>query len=230
MKSFILDRNLAQLALLQRIELANDNLKKKRKIFGRYLFSKVFSKYFINIKEISENYSIIMSEEFNTIKKLITDKKKFLSIGAGIGGLELLILKNVFNSHVSFIEKNYVSDKIRYGWDNSNREGYNDLIQLDNFLNNNGVSKERYKIFDFDKDNFPIQYFDILLSIYSLDYHYDFEIYLNYLKKVMKKESILIFDTIRPKFFEDVFEHVKIIKEDLNTVHKSKRIACRGFK
>ena len=230
MKSFILDRNLAQLALLQRIELANDNLKKKRKIFGRYLFSKVFSKYFINIKEISENYSIIMSEEFNTIKKLITDKKKFLSIGAGIGGLELLILKNVFNSHVSFIEKNYVSDKIRYGWDNSNREGYNDLIQLDNFLNNNGVSKERYQIFDFDKDNFPIQYFDILLSIYSLDYHYDFEIYLNYLKKVMKKESILIFDTIRPKFFEDVFEHVKIIKEDLNTVHKSKRIACRGFK
>ena len=230
MKPFILNRNLAQLALLQRIELANDDLKKKRKIFGRYLFSKVFSKYFINIKEISENYSLVMKQEFNTIKKLITDKKNFLSIGAGIGGLELLILKNISNSHVSFIEKNYVSDKIRYGWDNLNREGYNDLLQLYNFLDNNGISKERYQIFDFDKDNFPTQHFDILLSIYSLDYHYDFEIYLNYLRKVMKKESILIFDTIRPKFFEDVFEHVKIIKEDLNTVHKSKRIACRGFK
>jgi len=230
MKYFTLNRNLAQLALLQRIELANDDLKKKRKIFGRYLFSKVFSKYFINIKEISENYSLVMKQEFNTIKKLITDKKNFLSIGAGIGGLELLILKNISNSHVSFIEKNYVSDKIRYGWDNLNREGYNDLLQLYNFLDNNGISKERYQIFDFDKDNFPTQHFDILLSIYSLDYHYDFEIYLNYLRKVMKKESILIFDTIRPKFFEDVFEHVKIIKEDLNTVHKSKRIACRGFK
>ena len=230
MKPFILNRNLAQLALLQRIELANDDLKKKRKIFGRYLFSKVFSKYFINIKEISKNYSLVMKQEFNTIKKLITDKKNFLSIGAGIGGLELLILKNISNSHVSFIEKNYVSDKIRYGWDNLNREGYNDLLQLYNFLDNNGISKERYQIFDFDKDNFPTQHFDILLSIYSLDYHYDFEIYLNYLRKVMKKESILIFDTIRPKFFENIFEHVKIIKEDLNTVHKSKRIACRGFK
>ena len=34
---------------------------------------------------------------------------------------------------MSFIEKNYVSDKIKYGWDNSNR-GYNDLNQLDQFL------------------------------------------------------------------------------------------------
>ena len=42
----------------------------------------------------------------------------------------------------------------------------------------------------------------------------------------MKKESILIFDTRRPRYFEDV----KIIKEHLNTVLKSKRIVCRGFK
>ena len=230
MKSFNLNRNSAQLALLQRIELADGNLKKIRKIFGRYLFSKLFSKYFINIEKISRNYSRIMDEEFNTIKKFILDKKKFLSIGAGIGGLELLILKTISNSHVSFIEKNYVSDKIKYGWDNSNREGYNDLNQLDHFLKSNEISKERYRIFDFDKDNFPTQNFDVLLSIYSLDYHYDFEIYSKYLKKIMKKESLLIFDTIRPRYFENIFENVEIVKEDLKTVHKSKRIACRIFK
>ncbi len=230
MKSFNLNRNSAQLALLQRIELADGNLKKIRKIFGRYLFSKLFSKYFINIEKISRNYSRIMDEEFNTIKKFILDKKKFLSIGAGIGGLELLILKTISNSHVSFIEKNYVSDKIKYGWDNSNREGYNDLNQLDHFLKSNEISKERYRIFDFDKDNFPTQNFDVLLSIYSLDYHYDYEIYSKYLKKIMKKESLLIFDTIRPRYFENIFENVEIVKEDLKTVHKSKRIACRIFK
>ena len=230
MKSFNLNRNSAQLALLQRIELADGNLKKIRKIFGRYLFSKLFSKYFINIEKISRNYSRIMDEEFNTIKKFILDKKKFLSIGAGIGGLELLILKTISNSHVSFIEKNYVSDKIKYGWDNSNREGYNDLNQLDHFLKSNEISKERYRIFDFDKDNFPTQNFDVLLSIYSLDYHYDFEIYSKYLKKIMKKESLLIFDTIRPRYFENIFEILEIVKEDLKTVHKSKRIACRIFK
>ncbi len=230
MKPFILNRNLAQLALLQRIELADYKLKKIRKTFGRYLFSKFFSKYFIDVKKISENYSKIMNQELDTIKKFTSDKKKFLSIGAGIGGLELLILKYTIDAHVSFIEKNYVSNKIKYGWDNLNKEGYNDLNQLENFLKNNEISKQRYQIFDFDKKNFPISYFDIILSIYSLDYHYDFEIYSNYLKKVMSKDTVLIFDTIRPKYFENIFRYVEIIKEDLNTIHKSKRIACRTFK
>ena len=77
MDSFILNRNLAQLALLQRIELAEPKLKRVRKIFGRYLFSKIFSKYFIDVKKISKNYALIMGEEFNTIKKFIINKKIF---------------------------------------------------------------------------------------------------------------------------------------------------------
>ena len=230
MGSFNLDRNLAQLALLQRIELADEKLRKIRKIFGRYLFSKVFSKYFINIDKISENYSKIMRDELNTIKKFIINKKNFLSIGAGIGGLEILILKFLTEAHVSFIEKNYVSEKIRYGWDNLNKEGYNYLSQLNFFLKRNGISEERYSIYDFDKKNFPKDDFDIIMSLYSLDYHYDFKIYSNYLKRVMRKDSILIFDTIRPKYFKNIFENVEIIKEDSNTVHKSNRIACRIFK
>ena len=230
MNYFNLNRNLAQLALLQRIELADSKLKRVRKIFGRYLFSKIFSKYFINVKKISKNYTTVMNEELNTIKKFIINKKNFLSIGAGIGGLELLILKNFINSHVSFIEKDYISNKIKYGWDDLNMEGYNDLEQLAKFLKDNGVSKERYQIFDFDRKNFPIASFDIILSIYSLDYHYDFEIYFNYLKKIMRDDTLLIFDTIRPKYFEKIFEEVEIIKEDFKTVHKSKRIVCKLFK
>ena len=230
MKPFNLNRNLAQLALLQRIELADDKLKKVRKIFGRFLFSKIFSKYLIDVQRISENYLDVMIKELDTINKFVIGKKFFLSIGAGIGGLELLILKSIANSHISFIEKDYVSNKVKYGWDNLNREAYNNLNLLNFFLKSNEISEERYKIFDSDKKNFPTNKFDIILSIYSLDYHYDFHIYSDYLKRVMKKETILIFDTIRPKFFENIFENVKIIKDDLNTVHKSKRIACTGFK
>ena len=54
MNSFNLNRNLAQLALLQRIELADARLKKIRKILGRYLFSKIFSKYFINVEKFQK--------------------------------------------------------------------------------------------------------------------------------------------------------------------------------
>ena len=133
MKPFNLNRNLAQLALLQRIELADDKLKKVRKIFGRYLFSKFFSKYLIDVQKISENYLDVMIKELDTINKFVIGKKFFLSIGAGIGGLELLILRSITNSHISFIEKDYVSNKVKYGWDNLNREAYNNLNQLNFF-------------------------------------------------------------------------------------------------
>ena len=134
----------------------------------KYICCKI--NYFINKKKIPEEYTKIMVEELNTIKKFTINKKSFLSIGAGIGGLELLILKTFSDAHVSFIEKNYVSNKIRYGWDDLNREGYNDLNLLDEFLKSNEISKKRYQIFDFDKKIYPTNKFDVLLSIYSLDY------------------------------------------------------------
>ena len=59
MQYFELSRGAAQLVVLQRIELASTNLKRIRKLFGRYLFSKIFSKYLINPKEISANYYIL---------------------------------------------------------------------------------------------------------------------------------------------------------------------------
>ena len=64
MRSFALSRDAAQLVVLQRIELAGPNLKKIRKIFGRYLFSNIFSKYFINPKKVSYDYFNIMNSEF----------------------------------------------------------------------------------------------------------------------------------------------------------------------
>ena len=75
MEAFKLDRNLAQLAVLQRIELANSFQKKIRKLFGRYLFSKVFSKYMLDLEKISKNYFIIMYDEYLTIKKFIINYK-----------------------------------------------------------------------------------------------------------------------------------------------------------
>ena len=46
MESLKLDRNLAHLAVLQRIELTTPFQKKIRKLFGRYLFSKIFLIFF----------------------------------------------------------------------------------------------------------------------------------------------------------------------------------------
>ena len=130
MESFKLDRNLSHLALLQRIELATTIQKKLRKLFGRYLFSKIFSRYILNIDKISSDYYKIMYSEYLTIKKFLNSNQKILSIGAGIGGLEIIINNNYRDINFTFIERDYISNKIKYGWDNKNDEAYNKLIYL----------------------------------------------------------------------------------------------------
>ena len=228
MQNFILNREIAQLAVLQRIELCGPILKKLRKLFGRYFFSTFLSKYLINPVRISKSYLDLMEKEFLLIKKYSKNNDKILSIGSGIGGLEILMSKKL-DSHVTFIEKNYISKKIKYGWDKMNLEAYNNLNLLKNFLLDNGVKKDKFAIYDFDKDNLPDTKFDLIISLYSLDYHYEFELYKDYLNKVMKPETILIFDTIRPDYFKEIYEKVEVIKQDFNTVHKSKRVVCRNL-
>ena len=117
MNSFILPNKAARLVVLQRIELVGIVLKKIRKLFGRYFFSNFITKYFLNSAKIGDEYYKIMQDEFLTIKKFINnDDNLFLSIGAGVGGLEAIINQNLPGKNYYFIEKNYISKKVKYGW------------------------------------------------------------------------------------------------------------------
>ncbi|PDH17925.1 MAG: hypothetical protein CNA95_01975 [Pelagibacterales bacterium MED-G41] len=231
MESFILQNKTARLAVLQRIELASPFLLKIRKLFGRYIFSNIITKYFLNPKLISQEYYKMMQEEFLIIKKFISSNDNFfLGIGSGIGGLELLINQNFKDKNYYFIERNYVSKKVKYGWGGmANNEAYNDLELQMNFLKINNMNESQINIYDYDKDDLPEIKFDIVISLFSLDYHYDFNIYIDYLKKVSKPETKLIFDTIRVDYFNKIFKNVKIISTNLDTVHKSNRIICSNF-
>ena len=231
MESFILTNKTARLAVLQRIELASPFLLKIRKLFGRYIFSNIITRFFLNPKLISRAYYKIMLEEFLTIKKFISSNDKFfLGIGSGIGGLELLINQNFKDKNYYFIERNYVSKKVKYGWGGIvNKEAYNDLELQKNFLKINNMNENQINIYDYDKDDLPEIKFDVIISLFSLDYHYDFDLYIEYLKKISKSDTKIIFDTIRSDYFKKIFKNVEIIKSDLMTVHKSKRIACSQF-
>ena len=231
MITFNLPKDAARLIVLQRIELINPFFAKLRKFFGRYLFSNVITKYFLNSKLIGRKYFEVMLKEFSTIEKFIDHNDKFfLSIGGGLGGLELIINQNFKNKNYYFIERNYISKKVKYGWGGmENQEAYNDLDLQKIFLEMNEMTKDQIKIFDYDKDNLPEKKFDVIISLLSLDYHYDFNIYLEYLKKVSKSNTKIIFDTIRAEYFKNIFSKVEIIRSDTSTVHKSKRIICSQF-
>ena len=231
MKSFILQNETARLAVLQRIELASPLLLKIRKLFGRYIFSNIITRFFLNPKLIGQEYYKIMLEEFLTIKRFINANDKFfLGIGSGIGGLELLINRNFKDKNYYFIERNYVSKKVKYGWGGMvNKEAYNNLELQKNFLKINNMNESQINIYDYDKNDLPEIKFDIIISLYSLDYHYDFDLYTRYLKKISNTNTKIIFDTIRSDYFKKIFKNVEIIKSDDNTTHKSKRIICSGF-
>jgi len=129
MNNFVFSKKIARLIILQRIELLSLFQKKLRKLFGRYAFVNFFLYFLINKKKIQEKYFSLMQKEYKLLKNEIQySNKKFLSIGGGVGGFELIVNKSTNNNFFYFIEKNYVSKKIIYGWDNKNLEAYNDLL------------------------------------------------------------------------------------------------------
>ena len=46
----------------------------------------------------------------------------------------MILKKNFPNTKIDLIEKKLYFDKIRYGWDNNNQEGYNNLSSIENFF------------------------------------------------------------------------------------------------
>ena len=201
-------------------------------MFGRNFFTNIITKYFLNSKQIGIKYYEAMQSEFLTFKEYIdfNEDEYFLSIGGGIGGLELIINENLQNKNYHFIERNFVSKKVVYGWSGKvNNEAYNDLNIQKSFLEINGMKPSQINIFDYDKDKLPDQKFDVIISLLSLDYHYDFEIYIEYLRKISNLNTKIIFDTIRPDYFLKIFKNVEIIKSDEKIIHKSKRIICSEF-
>jgi len=232
LKSFYLPNKAARLVILQRIELISSFLKKIRKLFGRNFFTNIITKYFLNSKQIGIKYYEAMQSEFLTFKEYIdfNEDEHFLSIGGGLGGLELIINENLQNKNYHFIERNFVSKKVVYGWSGKvNNEAYNDLNIQKSFLEINGMKPSQINIFDYDKDKLPDQKFDVIISLLSLDYHYDFEVYIEYLREISNPNTKIIFDTIRPDYFLKIFKNVKVIALQENTTHKSKRILCSQF-
>jgi hypothetical protein len=228
---FNLDRDIARLILLQRTEIITPKLKNLRKTFGRYFFTNFVSKYLISPKSIGARYYEVMNQEMEQLKTHLNfEKKKILSIGSGMCGLELLINSNFKDNFFSIIEKNYISKKVTYGWDQKNYEAYNRIDLLNFFLTNNGMNKKNFEIFDYDKDDLPVKTYDYVISLYSLDYHYDFLFYKDYFNKILNENTMIIFDTVRPEFFKNVFESVEVIQNEEKTIHSSKRIICKNFK
>ena len=234
MDRFKVNNKSSQLIVLQRIEIAGFFLKKLRKVLGRYFFTNFISRFFLSKSNVGKRYFEIMSKEFIMISKEIEspEYRNFLSIGSGLGGLEVLINQKIGPKKFFFIERNFTSKKVIYGWGGTtNSEAYNNILEQKNFLLENNIDIKNINIFDYDKDKdqFPKLKFDVIISLLSMDYHYDFSLYEKYLKNVSTENTKIIFDTVRPDYFKKVFKKIKILDTKNDTVHKPKRLMCSNF-
>ena len=72
MNKIYLNRDIARLILLQRIELLGPVQKKIRKLLGRYFFTNFAAKYFILTGEIGRKYLISMEKEYEILSKYLS--------------------------------------------------------------------------------------------------------------------------------------------------------------
>ena len=106
MEKIYINKEIAQLIILQRVELIGPILKKIRKIFGREFFTNIASKYLIIPSIIGKKYLKMMEFEYKQISKYIELKdKEVLSIGSGVCGLELIIYLNYPNNFFQLLKK-----------------------------------------------------------------------------------------------------------------------------
>ena len=75
---------------------------------------------------------------------------------------------------VDLIDRNFVSKKVIYGFDSKNLEAYNNLDYTKDFFLSNVFSNTKFEIFNYDKDKLPDKIYDIIISLFSLDFHYPF--------------------------------------------------------
>ena len=224
-------KNHQKLLLLQRIDLISEKQRFIRKKLGRFLFTNLFVNFFIPQKEIESKINEEFLKEFNSIKKYLPNtSKNILDIGCGLGVINIF-LNDYYSKKCNFtlIDKNYVDKKVAYGFDN-NSESYNKLEISKEFLILNGFKTEKLQLINAD-ENFDLnQNYELIISLFSMGYHYPIENYINVIKKCSTKKTKVIFD-LSLEYNElnkvkEYFNKVVIIKKDDDVKQNYLRLLC----
>ena len=229
-------KGIKKILLLQRNEYQSNSSKFLRKLFGRELHTRFFINFTNNnLQKINNHFYKDMKNEFDKIKFFLPKKAyNILDIGCGIGAINIFLnnhYDNLPNFHL--LDKNFVSNKIIYGFKKIKTEGYNNLLTTKHFLEANNIKKDKINIYDVDKDELIDLKYDLVISLVSWGYHYPLETYIDYLKKNATNKTIFIFDiAVEYISIEDVkkyFNKIEIINR-YQKKHQQIRLFCSEIK
>ena len=220
-----------KLLLLQRIDLISEKQRIIRKKFGRFLFTNFFVNLFISQKEIENKINDKFLKEFNSIKNYLPkNSKNILDIGCGLGVINIY-LNDYYSKkpYFTLIDKNYVDKKVAYGF-NNNSESYNKLEITKDFLILNGFKTEQLQLINADENFVLNNKYELIISLFSMGYHYPIESYIDIIKKISTKSTKVIFDlSMEYNELNEVnkyFNKVVIIKNDNEVKQNYLRLLC----
>lgn len=136
-------------------------------------------------------------------------------------------------SYFTLIDKNYVDKKVAYGF-NNNSESYNKLDITKDFLILNGFKIEQLQLIDADENFVLNNKYELIISLFSMGYHYPIENYIDIIKKISTKSTKVIFD-LSMEYNElnkvkKYFNKVVIIKNDDEVKQNYLRLLCSEIK
>ena len=230
-----INKNHQKLFLLQRIDLISEKQKFIRKKFGRFLFTNLFVNFFISQIEIENKINEEFIKEFNSIKKYLPNApKNILDIGCGLGVINIFL--NEFysqKSNFTLVDKNYIDKKVAYGF-NNNSESYNKLEITKDFLKLNRLKEKQLELINADESFVINKKYELIISLFSMGYHYSIDNYIDIIKKISTKKTRVIFD-LSMEYNElnkvkGYFGKVIIIKKDDEVKQNYLRLLCTEIK
>ena len=224
-----------KLLLLQRIDLISEKQRFIRKKLGRFLFTNFFVNFFISQKEIENKINEEFLSEFNTIKHYLPNNpKNILDIGCGLAVIDIFLNDYYLKkSNFTLIDKNYVDKKVSYGFDN-NSESYNKLEITKEFLIFNSLKVEQLQLINADENFVLNKKYELIISLFSMGYHYSIENYIDIIKKNSTNTTKVIFDLAMEynelNKVKSYFNKVVIIKNDDEVKQNYLRLLCSEIK
>jgi hypothetical protein len=143
-------------------------------------------------------YSRLSIDEFKIISKYIPKKvKNAMDLGCGMGRCGVYLYNKLFSDHKTkfvFCDSELISSE-NSGSRLCNSDEiatYNSVLKTNEFVALNGV--KNYKVVDFNTSNFleNIPCMDLIVSMYSVGFHFSFTDWIAKLSTILTKDTVLI--------------------------------------
>jgi hypothetical protein len=149
-----------------------------------------FMKWTMNtyIKEVDEFIKIFNIEKINNL----------ISIGPGNGIFEILLSQKIKFKKILLIDIERTESQ-NHGF-NEKGSGYANLIDTKNFLITNDIPSNKIITCNPEKHKIPKFKFDLLISLFSMGFHYPCNEYTDFILKNASHRSKIIYDKRRNVF------------------------------